>query len=93
MDDKRIGQVPNALFLLDSNFLVARTAIVVIDFLASNHALKRGLKSLLVFDCARERVEGLIRAHDISTVLANGEAGHLTFEDALADILLGSVLE
>ena len=40
-----------------------------------------------------KRVELLVGADDVSTVLADGEGSHLSLESALAEILLGSVFE
>ena len=93
MHDQSVGQVPDALLLLDGDLPVACTAVVVVDLFAGNHALQGRLEGFLILDGALESIEGLIGAANVSTIFAHGQPGHLTLKHALTDVLLRRVLE
>ena len=93
MHDQSVGQVPDALLLLDGDLPVARTAVVVVDLFAGNHALQGRLEGFLILDGALESIEGLIGADNVSAIFAHCQTSHLTLKHALADVLLRRVLE
>ena len=78
-------------FTLD--LFVAGAALVLLDDLASNHALQRPYKGAPVFDLQAQTVEIFWGSDDIAAAFADSESRSLALERALYEILLRSVFQ
>lgn len=93
MHDESVRQVLDCELLLDFSLLVAGSAFVVFNNLASHHRLQRVVKRLLTSDVQGQAVEVLIVLGNVAAGSADRQRSCLTLKGVLHQVFLRGLLE